>query len=94
MSDPLSIAVSGLNAASARIANAAQSIANASLTPTETSTIPPDGSGETVPVISGEPADIAAALVSIIADSALYGANAKVISAVKHNSDALLNIKV
>jgi hypothetical protein len=78
MSDPLSIAVSGLNNAAQQVVNATASIVNASST--RDAAAEKSGAGDSV---------IASGLVTIAEARNDYGANAAVVKAVKSTHDAL-----
>jgi|ERR1700722_2294953 len=98
MSGILNIAVSGLNAAAARVANAASNIVNASstnFTPQDIVSISNAAGGvttQTVPQTNGAGVDVASQLVNLVAAKADYGANAAVVKVDKEINQSLLDI--
>src|SRR4029077_3970962 len=103
MSSILSIAVSGLNAAAARVATAANNIVNASspkFTPQGIFLISNSAGGVSTkavahpaaPGASGNGVDIASELVSTISAQTDYGANAVIVKAEKKMDQTLLDI--
>jgi flagellar basal body rod protein FlgC len=103
MSSILNIAVSGLNAAAARVATAANNIVNASstnFTPQDIVSISNSAGGvstkavarPTTPGTPGNGVDIASELVSTIAAQTDYGANAVIVKAEKKMDQTLLDI--
>jgi len=103
MSSISSIAISGLNAATTRIANATSNIVNASstnYTPTDVVAVSNDSgnvnlgvSTSVVPAATGQGVDLASQIVSLKEASSSYAVNAEVLKIEQKNEKALLDIK-